>query len=266
MLKLAQRIESNVLQRVLTGIQALRDAYEANVNKTLPTKANSVSDQIIQLKGKTNILERTVEETRSELSDLEDNTSSRFTQTSRGIALEVERATKAEGELSGRISLSAQSIELKLTEGETSAGIKIVLKNEDGEEIDSKDGNIKITGMVTFDSLSAESSKTFINGGNIITGTLKVSQIEDAEKGTITFYNINCYELRPSYIYECQSISTDTLYLYDTEAGEEKNVSDWINSVQNGVDQINSNLSDWDLEARVSELERMVASVGLLKE
>lgn len=261
-----QRIESYVLQRVLTGIQALRDTYEANVNKALPTKANSVSDQIIQLKGKTNILERNVEETRSELSDLEDNTSSRFTQTSKEISAEVTRATEAEGKLSGRIDLTPTSISLGVTNNGTTSGITITLRDKNGNEVDSSSDDIVITGAVTFKDLEETNGETRINGGNIIAGTLKVSQIEDAEKGTINFYNINCYELRPSYIYECQSISTDTLYLYDTEVGEEKNVSDWINSVQNGVDQINSNLSDWDLEARVSELERMVASVGLLNE
>lgn len=272
-----QRIESYVLQRVLTGIQALRDTYEANVNKALPTKANSVSDQIIQLKGKTNILERNVEETRSELSDLEDNTSSRFTQTSRDIELEVKRATKAEGELSGRIDLTPTSISLGVTNNGMTSGITITLRDKNGDEVDSSSDNIVITGAVTFKDLEETNGTTRINGGNIIagtlkvdaaeiTGTLKVSQIENAERGTITFFNMSCYELYPAFIYDCQGISTDSLYLYDTETEEKKNVSDWINSVQNGVDQINSNLSDWDLEARVSELERMVASVGLLNE
>ena len=243
-----QRIESYVLQRVLTGIQALRDTYEANVNKALPTKANSVSDQIIQLKGKTNILERNVEETRSELSDLEDNTSSRFTQTSRDIELEVKRATKAEGELSGRIDLTPTSISLGVTNNGMTSGITITLRDKNGDEVDSSSDNIVITGAVTFKDLEETNGTTRINGGNIIagtlkvdaaeiTGTLKVSQIENAERGTITFFNMSCYELYPAFIYDCQGISTDSLYLYDTETEEKKNVSDWINSVQNGVSE-----------------------------
>lgn len=247
-----QRIESYVLQRVLTGIQALMDSYEASVSKQVATKANSVTDQIIQLKGKSNTLERTIEQTRSELRDLESETSSLIEQT-------------------------ASSITLSVTNKGTTSGITISLKDKDGNTIDSDSEDIVITGAVTFNDLEETNGTTRINGGNIIagtlkvdaaeiTGTLKVSQIENAERGTITFFNMSCYELYPAFIYDCQGISTDSLYLYDTETEEKKNVSDWINSVQNGVDQINSNLSDWDLEARVSELERMVASVGLLNE
>lgn len=215
-----QIIQSYVLQRTLKGIQTLRDTYVAEGAERQETKVNSVKDQIIQLKGKANILTRTVEETRSELSDLKEQTSTSFTQTAEkiesvatdvdkidgvvtkqesritenanSISAEVTRATEEEERLSGRIALSAQSIELKLTDGETSAGIEIILKNEAGEKIDAKSGNINITGMVTFrelDEVLEGTGTTRINGANIITGTITADQINSEE--IFSFFEIS---------------------------------------------------------------------------
>ena len=80
--------------------------------------------------------------------------------------------TKTEtNELSTRIKQTAHSIELTTTDNETSAGITIKLKNEDGTQIDSKSANITMTGLVKFTDLSTSGS-TVINGANITTGTI----------------------------------------------------------------------------------------------
>jgi hypothetical protein len=285
-----QRIESYVLQRVLTGIQALRDTYEANVNKALPTKANSVSDQIIQLKGKTNILERNVEETRSELSDLEDNTSSRFTQTSREISAEVERATKEEGRLSGRIDLTPTSISLGVTNNGMTSGITITLKNKNGQEVDKSSGDIIITGAVSFEDLSGTGKRTVIKGDYITTGTI------DASRVTVKNLSIGEWEINSSGLYNDyynSSFTPESFWIGNTEGrlyyspnggltiesapitirtgelylgADNIDVLSMLGNVDRRITTIENNLSDWDLEARVSELERMVASVGLLSE
>ena len=125
-------IESYVLKRTLKGIQALRDNYEATGEEYRSTQANSVHKSIIQLKGKTNVLTRTIEETnskitdvesglsseikqtansiRSEVSDSVNNLSSSIQQNAESIATEVKRANEAEGNLSTKITQTAESI------------------------------------------------------------------------------------------------------------------------------------------------------------
>lgn len=78
-------IESYVLKRTLKGIQALRDNYEATGEEYRSTQVNSVHKSIIQLKGKTNVLTRTIEETNSKITDVESGLSSEIKQTATDI-------------------------------------------------------------------------------------------------------------------------------------------------------------------------------------
>lgn len=125
-------IESYVLKRTLKGIQALRDEYEATGEEYRSTQVNSVHKSIIQLKGKTNVLTRTIEETNSKITDVEsglsseikqtatdiraevkntaDGLSSGIEQTAESITSEVKRAKQSEEELSSKITQTAESI------------------------------------------------------------------------------------------------------------------------------------------------------------
>lgn len=120
---------------------------------------------------------------------------SEITQTATEITSTVEEgyATKdTTNSLSSRISQTAKSIELVTTDNNTSAGITIKLKNENGMAIDSKSANITMSGLVKFTDLSGSGSTT-INGANIQTGTLSASKITtgtlDASK--VTVKNLN---------------------------------------------------------------------------
>ena len=106
-----------ILKRTLKGIQALRDTYEASGNEYLADNVNSVNSQIIQLRGRTNKLTRTVDETISELESYEAQTdgtleihSSKITQNSEKITVEVTRAKEAESTLSSKITVTAEKI------------------------------------------------------------------------------------------------------------------------------------------------------------
>lgn len=125
-------IESYALKRTLKGIQALRDNYEATGEEYRSTQVNSVHKSIIQLKGKTNVLTRTIEETNSKITDVEsglsseikqtatdiraevkntaDGLSSSIEQTAESITSEVKRAKQSEEELSSKITQTAESI------------------------------------------------------------------------------------------------------------------------------------------------------------
>ena len=62
-------IDSYLLERSLSGIQALKDTISAKGTKEREQKVNGVQSKINQLRGKTNVLSRTIEETRSEISE-----------------------------------------------------------------------------------------------------------------------------------------------------------------------------------------------------
>lgn len=83
-------IESYILERTLTGIQSLTDTLEANGELDYKENVNSLEKDIVQLKGRTNVLERTVDRTRSELKDVENGLRSEIEQTAENVKIEVE--------------------------------------------------------------------------------------------------------------------------------------------------------------------------------
>lgn len=105
-------VESYVLKRTLKGIQALRDEIGADGVGEYGDKVNGVQKSIIQLKGKTNTLKRTVDETVSEIYAIDENGErvSRIEQNANAIGLEVKRATDKEEELSSSIKIEADRI------------------------------------------------------------------------------------------------------------------------------------------------------------
>ena len=145
-------IETYILKRTLKGIQALRDDLEANGEEYRTSKVNGIQRSILQLKGKSNTLERSIEETKSTIVDVEkglqsqitqtateirsevknttDGLSSRITQTAESITAEVNRATNAEGTLSSKVTQTAESITAEVNratekEGQLAAAIQI---------------------------------------------------------------------------------------------------------------------------------------------
>lgn len=145
-------IESYILKRTLKGIQAMRDSLEADGEEYRTSKVNGIQRSILQLKGKSNTLERSIEETKSTIVDVEkglqsqitqtateirsevknttDGLSSRITQNASSITAEVNRATNAEGTLSSKITQTAESITAEVKratekEGQLAAAIQI---------------------------------------------------------------------------------------------------------------------------------------------
>lgn len=119
--------------------------------------AGPIQRSVIQLKGKTNVLKRTVEATVSELKDFEADTSSKLTQTAESIELKVDKS----GIISA-INLSNETIKISANK-------------------------VAITGYVTFDDL-ATNGQTVIHGGNIKSDTIEAESIK---AGTIYSVNID---------------------------------------------------------------------------
>lgn len=80
-----------ILQRTLKGIQALRDSYTAEGEEYRTGQVNGLQKQIIQLKGKTNLLTRTVDETRLEMKDINQNLSTQIKAVAGEVDLKVSK-------------------------------------------------------------------------------------------------------------------------------------------------------------------------------
>lgn len=158
-----------ILQRTLKGIQALRDTYDAEGNQYQAEKVNSVRDDIIQLKGKTNKLTRTIEETKSEIIDIEKGLSTRIQQNAEGINLEAQRALKAEENLSARIQVNVESIVSEVNrateaEGDLLSKISLNAENITAEVKRAKSQEVELAAAI---SVNADSIKLKVSKGDV---------------------------------------------------------------------------------------------------
>lgn len=162
-------IETYILQRALKGIQALQDSFSAEGEEIYSENVNSVKRSIVELKGKTNTLERTVEETKSTIEDVESGLQSQITQNAESISAEVQRATGQEVELAAAISVTAEQVSTKVSKGDVVSEV-----NQSAEEISLKSNRLVVEsdnftltkeGHCTANSFS--SNNATITGGNI---------------------------------------------------------------------------------------------------
>ena len=156
-----------ILNRVLSGIIALKDDYEAKGTETYGEVQNhGIKADLKQLKGRTNSLVRTIDETRSEITRLEADVNgeltemqSSITQNATSITSEVTRAKGVEEQLSTKITQNANSISTKVSKGSVSSEIsqeadKITISgdrfilNASNISIDAN-GNVTIKGKLT---------------------------------------------------------------------------------------------------------------------
>ena len=211
-------IESYVLQRTIKGIQSLRDTYKADGQKVRSQNLNSTQKSIKQLKGKTNEIVRTVEETRIEISDLDKNLSAKIQINANAISSEVTRATNAENSLSSRITQTAESISLEVTratnaENSLSSAIQVnanninlkVSKGSVSSEISQEAGQITIKS----NRLVVESTqfKLDASGNATFSGTLSAASGSFSGEVTATRGTFDNVTINSSCTVAGQSIS-----------------------------------------------------------
>lgn len=123
-----------------------KDRLEATGNQVRAVQSSGVNQQISRLRGRTNELDRTIEETKSTLTDTARNLQSQITQQAGEISLKVSKDN-----IISEINASPESIRIQAEK-------------------------VAITGFVTFDDLSTAGSTT-INGSNIRTGSISANRI-----------------------------------------------------------------------------------------
>ena len=107
---------SYVINRTLKGCQSLTDEFESNGEEYRSIDVNSISGQIKKLQGRSNVLERSIDETRSTIKNVTKGLKSEIKQTADSITSEVERATSEEQKLSSKIEQTASEITASVTE------------------------------------------------------------------------------------------------------------------------------------------------------
>ncbi len=172
-------VESYIFKRTLKGVQALRDSYETSGTERYIEKVNSVGSSIIQLKGKTNILERNVDKTRLEMQEMGEGLSTEISVT----AAEINETIKNTKEgLETRISKTVRSIEMSVSNDNTGkiAEVKLLVTDEGGTQYEVTADKIDFTGLVSFSNLE-EDGETIINGRNIKTGEINCDLLNGGE-------------------------------------------------------------------------------------
>lgn len=193
-------IDTYILQRTLKGIQALRDTYDAEGTQKQKEKVNGVNEKIIQLKGKTNKLTRSIEETRSEIQVVEKNLEKNYSTTTQmnsaisqkaseitlGASKIYETKTDSEEkrtELSGKITLNANNItaEVKRAQNQEVELAAAISVNADSIKLKVTKGNIS-------SEISQESGKISIKSNRF---SLESTNCTISENGTITAKNVD---------------------------------------------------------------------------
>ena len=146
-------IYSPIFTRTLTGVQALKDTFEVKGNK-LRANEDTQTSEIMSLQSKTMKIQKGVDGLLIEVTDLDENTSSRFEQTASKIEAEVKRANDAEGELSGRLTVTADQITQEVTRAkgaeETLSGRITVTADQITQEVTrAKGAEETLSGRIT---------------------------------------------------------------------------------------------------------------------
>lgn len=178
-------IESYVLSRTYKGIQQPTDTISASgKSPKYSEQVNGINKSIIQLRGKTNELERNVEETRSEIKDVENGLDTKITQNAGKIEAEAKRATDTEVELAAAISLQADQIKLKVSKGDVSSQLSV------------ESGQVSISGnrfVLEADNCSISADGTITAKNAVMTGSFKSigedGSYTEVSSGEIKFYN-----------------------------------------------------------------------------
>lgn len=171
-------VNTLVMKRTFTGIQGAMDSYESTGSQEL-SRPFSIESELIQIKGLSAILKRSVEEISNELTNLEEGTNSKFTQMANQISLEVTRATGQEAELRSAINVVSDKIELKVSQGDVSNQLSV------------ETGGISIKGnrfswSSTYSSMTADGKLTASSGsftGDVVANSFKTND------GSITLAN-----------------------------------------------------------------------------
>lgn len=210
-------IATFVLHRTMSGIQAMMDTIQSKGTKQ-QGQSFGISNEIIQLKGKTAVIVRSVEEVSVKISDVEKNTTAQLKVVSDAIEAEVKRATGQEVELAGSIKVMAGQIEQKVSAGDLVAKINLEA-NKSGSKIVMEAGHFVLKGTNFW--VNEDGSGGAANGNLTWNAAGKLVAVGMELRGTANTSSIganviNCNHLEVGRISAGGEISTSSDMVCDT--------------------------------------------------
>lgn len=200
-------IETYVFERILKGIQDLRDTYKASGTEKYAEKVNGVHASILQLKGKSNVLERTIEETRLEMIDMGAGLSTEISVTAGQIRTELQNT---EEKLSNEITITAGEIRGELKD--TKEGLENQITVTAGEiraELKNTREGLETTITTTAAGIRADVSKTYETKSDASTEYTSIRSSISVEAGRITSEISRAAKAEQTLSSQITSTSTD---------------------------------------------------------
>lgn len=188
-------VESYILKRTLKGIQALRDTYSSEGKEYYSEKMNSVKRSIIQLKGKTNMLERDAEQTKSTITDVGERLHSQITQVADSVAITISE----KGDVVSGLTVDKNGI------GFVGNYLVIDTKNLKLDE----DGNVDVLGNITArDGISLEYRNTYVKPNVVrVFRAIDVGYDQFESGGLLGTPYLNMYAPSETLVMSCGSVN-----------------------------------------------------------
>lgn len=233
-------IDTYVLKRVLGGIQVLTDSYTATGEEFYSEIENGTLAEIRRLKGKSNVLERTIEETKLLITDEETGLQSQVTQNAKEIKLRV-----SEKDITGNYIIAKINLD--------STTAKITAKNIVLEGLVTANSNFKILEDGSIEAVNAtlngslishsDSSTCYMHDGELRLYPEVVTEPESYEGDDFSSLSHNRFIMNGSaYINELKvgpyghkpmlSELTNGFYGLVDSGGSDSN---WIRTTSNGL-------------------------------
>lgn len=230
-----ETIYTYILQRTLKGIQALRDSYTAEGEEYRTGQVNGLMKSIIQLKGKSNVLTRTVEENRLEMKDIEQNLSNEISITASGLTAEIKRASESEGNLSTQITAVAGEVDLKVSKDNLIAEInlapdKALIKAERIDLVGLVNADEMVVKYATIETLNATklelnnliAKKATIDDLNAVSGRVGSLEADHVATSDLSAVSARLQTVESNYI-SASTVRADYMEVANwTSAGEIK--------------------------------------------
>lgn len=128
-------VQSYVLERTIKGLQSLKDTFDAKGAYEYSSGGNSIQKEIRQLKGKSNVLERNVEETRETISDVESGLQLEIVENANLVSQTISETNKKLEDEVGALKSSQSSLEQKIDSLSVEFKEEITKIDEQGEDI-----------------------------------------------------------------------------------------------------------------------------------
>lgn len=149
-------VSGYILQRTLKGAQNLKDTFEAKGTYEYKEKVNSLKKDIQQIKGKANVLERNLESTRSEITDIEAGLNTKIEQNTETINASVQRIETSTNEAIESVNGDIETLTKKVEATMTAEDVKLEIQSE----LDNGVDKVTTSTGFTFDDVGLTVSKS----------------------------------------------------------------------------------------------------------